>query len=167
TLNETIRRRKAVCRAGLADGQTVDADPALPPGAQPSLLCIPVLLHDRLAGVASLENPFPDFTPTGPILHTLNIILRHLLRLCDTTSARTTVLFNDVQLASFCSRFGCTPAESRVLALVLKGLTNKQIGERLFSSFGTVRTHLNRIYQKTETGGREALGRLFEAHCKR
>ena len=42
-----------------------------------------------------------------------------------------------------------TPAEERVLKLVIKGYSNKEIGETLNISMTTVRTHLNCIYLKT------------------
>ena len=41
-----------------------------------------------------------------------------------------------------------TERELDVLALVAQGLTNRQIGRRLFISPGTVRTHLEHIYDK-------------------
>lgn len=41
-----------------------------------------------------------------------------------------------------------TPTERRVADLVAKGLTNREIGERLFISAGTVKTHLSHMYAK-------------------
>jgi DNA-binding NarL/FixJ family response regulator len=41
-----------------------------------------------------------------------------------------------------------TDRELEVLALVAEGLTNRQIGRRLFISPTTVRTHLEHIYDK-------------------
>ena len=39
--------------------------------------------------------------------------------------------------------------ERQILALVARGLTDRQIGERLFISTSTVRSHLDRISKKT------------------
>ncbi len=41
-----------------------------------------------------------------------------------------------------------TPTEGRVADLVAQGLTNREIGERLFISPGTVKTHLVHMYAK-------------------
>jgi DNA-binding CsgD family transcriptional regulator len=41
-----------------------------------------------------------------------------------------------------------TPTELGVVALVVEGLTNPQIGERMFISRGTVKAHLSHIFAK-------------------
>ena len=41
-----------------------------------------------------------------------------------------------------------SPRETEILALVSKGLTNKEIGPTLNISYDTVRAHLRRIYEK-------------------
>jgi DNA-binding CsgD family transcriptional regulator len=50
-----------------------------------------------------------------------------------------------------------TPAESRVAELVAAGLSNVEIGGRLFISPATVRAHLGHIYTKLGVGSRAAL----------
>lgn len=50
-----------------------------------------------------------------------------------------------------------THAELRVAHLVTDGLTNPQIGERLFISARTVETHLSRVFAKLGVSGRAAL----------
>jgi DNA-binding NarL/FixJ family response regulator len=47
-----------------------------------------------------------------------------------------------------------TPREAEVLALIGEGLSNREIGERLFLSQATVKTHVNRIFAKTGTQSR-------------
>lgn len=42
-----------------------------------------------------------------------------------------------------------TPRETEVLALIGEGLSNQEIGEQLFLSQATVKTHINRIFAKT------------------
>jgi DNA-binding NarL/FixJ family response regulator len=42
-----------------------------------------------------------------------------------------------------------TPREVEVLALIGEGLSNREIGERLFLGQATVKTHVNRIFAKT------------------
>ncbi|HEX4725174.1 MAG TPA: LuxR C-terminal-related transcriptional regulator, partial [Pseudonocardiaceae bacterium] len=50
-----------------------------------------------------------------------------------------------------------TPQELAVAELAAQGLTNKQIGERLFLSPRTVSTHLHRVFQKVGITARGAL----------
>src|SRR5690606_10852134 len=44
--------------------------------------------------------------------------------------------------------FKITNRESELVALVIEGLSNKEIGERLFISEGTVKNHLHSIMRK-------------------
>lgn len=50
-----------------------------------------------------------------------------------------------------------TPTELRVVQLVCEGLTNPQIGERMFISRGTVKVHLSHIFAKLGIGTRAEL----------
>jgi pSer/pThr/pTyr-binding forkhead associated (FHA) protein len=50
--------------------------------------------------------------------------------------------------------------ELQVLALVVEGLTDREIGERLFISTSTVRSHLDRVSEKTGFRRRADLIRL-------
>jgi DNA-binding CsgD family transcriptional regulator len=45
-------------------------------------------------------------------------------------------------------RYGLTRAETNVLGLVATGLSNEEVGERLFVSPATVRTHLHNVFRK-------------------
>jgi DNA-binding CsgD family transcriptional regulator len=56
-----------------------------------------------------------------------------------------------------------TPTELRVVELVAEGLTNPQIGERMFISKATVKTHLAHIFQKLDVHNRAELS----AHAAR
>ena len=49
-----------------------------------------------------------------------------------------------------------TRREREVLALVAEGLTNAEIGARLWISGGTVRRHLENVYAKLEVHTRTA-----------
>jgi DNA-binding CsgD family transcriptional regulator len=53
-----------------------------------------------------------------------------------------------------------TPAEANVAALVAEGLTNPQVGERLFISRHTVDTHLRHVYAKLGVSTRSELAAL-------
>jgi predicted ATPase/class 3 adenylate cyclase/DNA-binding CsgD family transcriptional regulator len=50
-----------------------------------------------------------------------------------------------------------TPTEQRVVELVAEGLTNPQIGERMFISRGTVKVHLSHIFAKLSVATRAEL----------
>jgi predicted ATPase/DNA-binding CsgD family transcriptional regulator len=50
-----------------------------------------------------------------------------------------------------------TPTEARVTELVANGLTNPQIGERMFISKATVKTHLAHIFKKLDVHSRAEL----------
>src|ERR1019366_4397022 len=52
-------------------------------------------------------------------------------------------------LGSFAPPDGLTAREVEVLALIADGLSNTEIGERLFLGQATVKTHVNRIFAKT------------------
>jgi len=57
----------------------------------------------------------------------------------------------------FCDSFSLTERERDVLKEIFNGRQNKQIGEILFISSGTVRNHLSSIFVKTETHSRMEL----------
>jgi len=59
---------------------------------------------------------------------------------------------------------GLTPREAEVLALIADGLSNAEIGERLFLGRATVKTHINRIFAKTGVRDRaQAVGYAYRA----
>jgi DNA-binding CsgD family transcriptional regulator len=58
---------------------------------------------------------------------------------------------------------GLTPAEQRVAALAVSGLTNRDIAAALFISPKTVEVNLSRIYRKLNIRSRMELYRTFEA----
>lgn len=47
-----------------------------------------------------------------------------------------------------------TKQESMVLGLIVQGLTNKEIAEKLKISYGTVKTHINNVYSKLQVHSR-------------
>lgn len=56
--------------------------------------------------------------------------------------------------------FGLTRAEAAVLALLVQGLTNKAIAERLYVSVNTVKTHMRNIYRKLGVSSRAGAVKL-------
>ena len=49
---------------------------------------------------------------------------------------------------------GITPREHEILGLIAEGLSNREIGERLFVSENTVKTHSSRLFDKLEVNRR-------------
>lgn len=49
---------------------------------------------------------------------------------------------------------GITPREHEILGLIAEGLSNREIGERLFVSENTVKTHSARVFEKLNVGRR-------------
>jgi ATP/maltotriose-dependent transcriptional regulator MalT len=56
-----------------------------------------------------------------------------------------------------------TPHELGIARLAAEGLTNKEIGQRLYLSHRTVGTHLHRIFPKLGVSSRAELGTMLEA----
>jgi DNA-binding CsgD family transcriptional regulator len=57
------------------------------------------------------------------------------------------------------SRFGLSPREREVAFALTKGYSYKEIADRLSISLATVKTHVNRIYEKTGTGNKMEFAR--------
>lgn len=57
--------------------------------------------------------------------------------------------------------FGLSPAQREVAGLVVEGLSNREIAERLAITANTVRTHLNRVFEKTGVRTQPALVRVL------
>ena len=59
-----------------------------------------------------------------------------------------------------------TPAERRIAELVAEGMRNREIGQALFMSVGTVEAHLTRIYRKLGIRSRSELARLTSSTAR-
>lgn len=56
--------------------------------------------------------------------------------------------------ASRVKELGITPRELEILGLIAEGFSNREIGERLFVSENTVKTHSSRLFEKLEVNRR-------------
>lgn len=65
---------------------------------------------------------------------------------------------------AFVRGFGITKREEEIIHLIAEGLTNQEIADRLGISFGTVRTHVYNVFQKTGAGSRVDLLRLVSGY---
>lgn len=68
---------------------------------------------------------------------------------------------SDILFERFGSAYNLTDREREILGEIFKGKQNKQIGESLFISAGTVRNHLSNIFLKTGTHSRMELFSAF------
>ena len=65
------------------------------------------------------------------------------------TRARERVVVKEVPApAERLRALGITPREHEVLTLIAQGLSNREIGEKLFVSENTVKTHSSRLFEK-------------------
>lgn len=56
-----------------------------------------------------------------------------------------------------------SPREREVATLLIEGLKYREIAEALGIEFGTVRTHVQNVYQKADVKNRTDLGRVFDS----
>jgi DNA-binding CsgD family transcriptional regulator len=88
-------------------------------------------------------------------LRSLASACKSLLRRMGVPAARTSRRHSEVPAALRC--LGITRRELEVLSLLAEGLSNKEIGERLYLSPRTVEKHVASLLSKTETRSRTAL----------
>jgi DNA-binding NarL/FixJ family response regulator len=62
------------------------------------------------------------------------------------------------------ARFAISPREQDVLALMVQGLTDRQIGDALFISHATARTHVGHVLQKLDARNRAVAVRKALEH---
>ena len=72
------------------------------------------------------------------------------LRWTRAHSAAPVTRINDAAV----KELGITPREHEILLLIAEGLTNKEIGEKLFVSENTVKTHSYRLFEKLNVSRR-------------
>lgn len=58
---------------------------------------------------------------------------------------------NSFNIDTFCSAYNITPRESEVLLLLYRGESYKTIADNLCISLSTVKTHVTKLYQKSNT----------------
>jgi DNA-binding CsgD family transcriptional regulator len=57
--------------------------------------------------------------------------------------------------------YGLTPAEAKVAALIVRGMSARQAAESLGISYNTIKSHLKGVFAKTGTNGQGDLIRLI------
>ncbi|MGI6629778.1 MAG: AAA family ATPase [Bacillota bacterium] len=118
-----------------------------------SVLCLPIFLQDNLEGILYLEN---NITPCAFILERTEIIKKLALQAINTV--RVAMMLNEKNSMNekkkqYASEL-LTEKEIKILELMVEGLSNREIAERIFISEGTVKWHTNRIYKSLNVGNR-------------
>ncbi len=71
-------------------------------------------------------------------------------------------LRNEVEMENLFRKKGISKREREIVLLVLSGRTSKEIEEKLFISYGTVKNHIYNIYKKLKIKNRAELVNLFK-----
>ncbi|MBN1408570.1 MAG: helix-turn-helix transcriptional regulator, partial [Calditrichaceae bacterium] len=64
----------------------------------------------------------------------------------------------------FIENYNISPRETEILALIIQGKSNKQIGDQLFISQSTVKTHISNLFNKCKVKSRYALITLLSKY---
>lgn len=84
--------------------------------------------------------------------------------LCRTLFRYVARMAREMPVRSSTSRSGLTLRQQQLVALVAKGLTNKEIASRLNLSEFTVRNHIHRILKQVDAGSRSQAVETIRAH---
>lgn len=79
-----------------------------------------------------------------------------IARAIETGQPRSTPLVPEKTEHSPMAQFELSPRETEVLELMVQGMTDRQIGDALFISHGTARTHVGHVLQKLDARNRAA-----------
>jgi len=105
-------------------------------------------LDDDATVARAMQQGAAGYVPKSSSTETLLTVLRRVLDgevyLPPTPRIRSAV---KSRKASFAERFGLTAGQVRVLELLLEGKTNRQIGELLGVTEGTVKVHVSAIFK--------------------
>ncbi len=113
--------------------------------------------------IAFLSRIFPQKPYTLPAFYLFFNIM--LLTRVNSSSIKLTIQDNISD--NFFKEFRVSKREREIIRELIKGKTYKEIGESLFISFSTARTHVYSIYRKTNVGNKIELIHLLKAYQKR
>jgi len=119
--------------------------------------CLPDLSREiieyRITGLLPTEVPRELFVKAIATIHRGELWFSHQLirRIFDFYSAQYPYI------TSLLNCLGLTPSEQKIVALLIKGLTNKQIALQLSVSPETVKKHIKNIFRKTGSRSRSEL----------
>lgn len=116
------------------------------------LVIIFYLLVDIVNSAYILLNPVYKVDYIGNPIILLKVLLLPLvfLYICY----KSLDLFRKSSTLSIPDLYNLTPREGEVLELILAGHSNQEIEKRLYIAKSTLKTHINRIFSKTQVGNR-------------
>jgi DNA-binding CsgD family transcriptional regulator len=126
------------------------------------LLLLPIFVLDFLI--------LDDFLGLAPVFFPLlyasisTIFLMQFIKLYGHQhEAPTETSSQEISLEEMFERYALSPREHEVARLVLDGHSNQEIGEQLFISLSTVKTHVSNIFQKFGVKNRVELLTFFQS----
>jgi DNA-binding CsgD family transcriptional regulator len=123
--------------------------------------------NDRVFGLIGMFRPkeHPDFSKKE--IAKARILASHL-----TTALENNIRFSEMQERknlwreeTLSEKYQLTKREIDIVRCVCQGLTNDEIGRRLYISRFTVETHLKNIFYKTSVKHRAGLASLLQSPC--
>lgn len=76
-------------------------------------------------------------------------------------------MINGIDIDSACEKFKVSPRQKEIVELMMQGLSNRKIAEKLFIAQHTVKNHIYALYQKLGVKSRYELVHFFLEYVKR
>ena len=128
------------------------------------LLTFPILIFEDVIGSFSIIFDFARDNPVHIRLFPVIYLMIYLFLLYEgfrnvILEKRLSHTLYQISVA-FITRYGVTEREREIIALMIEGASNKEIGKRLFISAATVRNHIHNVFEKTHATNRVELIRI-------
>lgn len=121
----------------------------------------PGIVNDTFLSEWSYIRFYPLLYCSFSLIFTYQFLKHHQeLKYLSSESESTSMLPDD----TFFEQHNISAREKDVIALIVQGYSNQQIGEDLCISLNTVKTHIRNIYQKFEINSRQELIALLNNH---
>jgi len=118
--------------------------------------CFMIYIPLQVIAIAVLQNEMLIFLSRNVfylMINVVSIVFAAKYFFIDTPGIIEAVHISDY----FISKYGITPREKEIIALLMTGLSIKEIGGKIDRAFKTVNNHLYNIYRKTDVTSKMAL----------
>ena len=109
---------------------------------------------------------FANFFPHGFGLYSLFYFLTNLLWLIFASKylyfPEIKIDDDNTPLENFFNIYSISEREKEIIPLIIEGLSYKEISDKLFISYETVKTHINNIYRKTNAKNKIHLFKIIK-----
>ncbi len=128
------------------------------------LLTFPILILEDVFGSFSIIFDFARDNPVDMRLFPVIYLMIYLFLLYEgfknvILEKRLSHTPHRISVA-FITHFGITEREQEIIAIMIEGASNKEIGKKLFISAATVRNHIHNVFEKTHATNRVELIRI-------